>query len=314
MNRLPAWFRPVNVRYEWWEEWVMRLAFAALLVRGMPEVTHFTGQPVPNGLAHWMDFTFLSDPAVVLWLRWIYGAMIGLYVLGIWRMLSLPVLAAVLVSYGTLGNSQGAINHITQIFVLVVLGQVVSAWHSGLWLRRRITDKSEYRRQANDNLIHATLQVMAAVYVVSGLTKLINSGGEWIWSVPNLAVQFAKNLDMAYYNTLQTPEGGTVAVIAWIAEWPNAARLLFGTGLVLELFAFLALLRREWAALMGLSLLLMHATISHIMHLGFFYNKILLLVFFINIPFWIVCVARRIANRQESGTRRPAIAPESGAL
>ncbi len=292
MNLLRRLLRYDHTHYAWWEHWITRLAFASLIWRGYPKVTNYTGQPRPNGLAHFFDFTFFANPRIVEILQVVFVIALAFYAIGRLRVIALPVLTGILISANTLGNSQGAINHITQIMVLVMLGQTFSIWHAAIAYRK--LEPQQRHARTEDNLIAASIQVMAAVYVVSGITKLVNSGGEWIMNVPNLAVQFAKNLDMHWYNFLTPAQGNTELIIHYVTHYPNIARAIFGTGLVLELFAFLALLNRWWALFMGLSLLLMHETISRIMHLGFLYNKLLLIIFFINIPWCIVWLVRRL--------------------
>lgn len=283
-------------RYSNVEEWLMRAGFCVLLYIGRLKMSPLPGQPSPNGLAHWLDFTFLSDPTVAGVLSWLFLACLPFYLFRLGDAATLPVLAVLTIASGTLGNSQGAINHGTQIMALVLLAQTAAAWWS-LIRRRDLLALgnvvwNEWRRGL---FVEWTKQVIAATYLVTAITKLAQSSGRWIHDVPYIVLQFAKNHDMAYFNSLREPAAEkSQFLIDLLLAQPNAGRLVFGSGLVLEALAVLALINRWWALGMGVALIAMHETISEVMHLGFVFNKGLLLVFFVNAPYWLMQAAKKL--------------------
>lgn len=279
---------PERIRYTAWEALWMRVGMVFLLAQSLPYVRGFGGQPVPNGLARWMDFTFLSNPTVMEPIRWVFIGSLVFYFLGYGMRVVVPIIFAIIVAEGTLGNSQGAINHVTQVLALVLLGQILGMYWEWFQTLRKKREKQELRKNLRDGWISGAIQALAAVYVVSGIVKLINSEGDWIKDVPNFAVQLVKASEMALHNTANPPDSSqSELMVWWMGEYPNLARMFFGSGLVLELGAVLALLNRRWALVLGLSLLAMHETISKIMHLGFYYNKVLLIIFCVNLPYWL---------------------------
>jgi len=73
----------------------------------------------------------------------------------------------------------------------------------------------------------------------------------------------------------------------WLAEHPWTTRLFFSPGLFLELLAFVALWGRRPAAFIGMGLLIMHYVIGIVMGLRFSAHEWLLLIFLVNMPYWI---------------------------
>jgi len=154
---------------------------------------------------------------------------------------------------------------------------------------RPASDAVEHSAQTfRSSQIHVILQMMAMSYVVSGVSKLWRSEGAWLSEVRNIPLQFEKNRLNEYHDTLIMPlQSSTDRMADWIGQHPNLAGALFGIGLFLELFAFLGLWNRRTMALFGFSLMLMHMMISDLMNLGFYYHKAALLLFWINVPYWI---------------------------
>ncbi|MDB6140156.1 MAG: hypothetical protein JWO94_3228, partial [Verrucomicrobiaceae bacterium] len=69
-----------------------------------------------------------------------------------------------------------------------------------------------------------------------------------------------------------------------IVDHPNLARIVFGGGLFVELFAFAVLLNRRWAFVGGLVIIAMHCSISEVMDLHFEYHMAAALIFLVNLP------------------------------
>ncbi|CAN5204774.1 hypothetical protein BH23VER1_BH23VER1_24660 [soil metagenome] len=266
-----------------WERLVMRLVLAVVAFMAIRWGLPFELQPNPNGLASWgVDFTFLNSWEVMGPLR--AGVVVSLmvYVIG-W----LPVLALVLplftlVGVGTLINSQGAINHDTQVVALVLLGQwvafLVMGIRGGGWVRAPAP--------AENVAIHVAKLMIVATYVVSAAVKLDESDGRWIHDdVPKLAVQLRKANLSKHASDLQPVDHFAGEVVPeWIIENPWLARGVFGGGLLLELFCFLALAGRRWALAVGLALIAMHLSIGWLMSLHFTFNVALVAAYLVNLP------------------------------
>ncbi len=284
--------RETVVRYASWETFFMRLLVLwpcwSLIERQVVAV-----QPTPNGLAHFIDFTFLANPAVQ------NGVMIVFFITGFFYVIdrlavpALAVITGILIAKGTLINSQGAINHSLQLLTLVMLSQLIVQIVAAV----KKWEPSEKQIQA----MHWTKVVIAASYVSSAFVKLFASNVFWVARVPYLALQIIKSNLQAYYTDLEPMATGWVAEFPyWVASHPNLARVFFSSGLLLELFAFLLLINRRWALAMGLIILLFHESISFLMNIDFKNHVWLMLTFLINVPWLINQVWRWGAGRRKS--------------
>ncbi len=292
--------REVCVDHVAWELVCMRGLFAWLVWSVLPEFIPWTTQPVPNGLAHIIDLTFLADSTIYTPLRLTALAALLFYTIGVVPLLSLGYAGALLTAVGTLENSQGAIGHHLQLVCLVAGGQWLAylathfrggqAGGSERWWLSSI----ETHRRA----VQMAKLVIAVAYVASACVKLIASGGLWVWQLPDIALQLIKTHANVHYDTL-------VPQAAWASETlpglivahPNLTRLFFLPGLLLELLAFLALCGRKTGFAIAAGLLVMHLLIRVVMQLSFNAHEWLLLIFFLNLPYLLYLAVRWVAAR-----------------
>ncbi|MEM7147480.1 MAG: hypothetical protein AAF591_20355 [Verrucomicrobiota bacterium] len=281
-----------RVTYAPWEWAVMRTLFAFFaVIPGTSLNLSFRNQPEPAGIAQFIDLTWITQEPFQQLITFAFFAFVALYLVGFFPLTATAGLFVIHTLTGTLVNSQGATHHSTQIIGLVLLGQILAHlyWRlkPNLALKRN-PDLAPNPETPATLLVYHSQQLIAAAYVASGITKLINSRGEWITQIPNIPIQFEKNFAYRYYDHLEVPaQQASQGMIKFIADHPAAAQGLFGFGLFLELACFLALMNRATLALWGLALWFMHHTISNVMGLGFAFNKAILLIFFINLPFWL---------------------------
>lgn len=153
----------------------------------------------------------------------------------------------------------------------------------------------------HDWTVYYSQLAIAGCYVIAGVTKMLASGPMWIVKSPLIAVQIHKSFDQKYYEYLDPKwleEGHHYADFA--VRNPNLTRLILGGGLVLELAAFLVLAGRRWAALLGISLIVMHLAIGRTMALHFPENESVDFIFLVNAPFWIVAGFAWLSKRNKS--------------
>lgn len=280
-----------------WEMFIMRAWFAWIVWGSVPVFMPYGSQPHPNGIAAWLDLTFLASVEALGPLRGVLAVALVFYVLRILSLPALTVMLALQVACATLENSQGAINHTFQPVALATLAQWLAAVY--FFVRQaaggRIfaVDSPAVSRCA----VHAAKVAIVSCYVVSGITKLWESGGTWIWRIPNLASQIAKSNANAYLNALDAPRPLAAAAPEFIATNPVLATVLISGGLFLELLAFLALLGRGPAFALGLMLIVMHAMIEEVMTLRFPTFQLLDLIFLVNLPFAALVAWRLAAGR-----------------
>jgi hypothetical protein len=183
------------------------------------------------------------------------------------------------IGIGTLANSQGAANHSTQLVSMILLGQFMTyaafIWRGGLF---------KPGEGAQRWVIHVSMVIFAAAYVVSAWMKLDNSDMKWIQRVPSLALELRKSNWSEYYDTLRPVPESLNRVVDMMSEHPGIARLIFGSGLFIELFAFVALFGRRCAFFTGLAIIVLHMSISQLMQLDFGYHMAAAMLFLVNLP------------------------------
>jgi len=298
------------------------LHWSASVGRGFHDVV------TPRGLAQFMDVTWIADPAKAPAIAAIVAAGLLLFILGSMPLLSSLVLFALHVCIGTLENSQGHnIYHTSQIVCFGLLGVLLGAvydyvkalakggirglaealsgrwrWFPHLWkhpaalVRRGANHLEQMTEQSRTRAVYTVQQLVATAYVVSGISKMWITGGTWLSQVKNIGIQFVKNQQNEYYETLLP-----APTIPWSVDFalhhPAAATVFFSVGLWLEILCFVALFNRNFLALFGVALILMHHFIGQFMALYFAYNQWIVFAFFVNAPFWILLAVRKFGGR-----------------
>jgi hypothetical protein len=280
------------IRHARWEMILMRIAFAVMVWQSVPSFYYQTTLPHPNGIAHFVDLSFLMNPEILGILRGVLAVALVFYAAGLFPFLSLCVMTFLLVACGSLENSQGAINHSFQPLALTALAQWAVA---GVFvLRDRLVRKAAFFPSATAEthrlLIHAAKVALVSCYVTSAFTKWERSGGQWIERTPNLAVAIAKTNAKSYLNAFEPTSHWAKTAPALIIDYPRLTRIVFGFGFALELFSFLALLGRWPAVLIGGGMIAMHHMIAEVMGLHFAIFEKLALIFLINAP-WLAALA-----------------------
>jgi hypothetical protein len=279
--------------FAFYERLVMRVLFAWLVWRATPAILIVNGIPSPNGITRLFDLHFLLDPHLFAIARMVLAVALVLYVLRLVVWLALPVALFVNVAANGILNSQGAIQHAAQIVSLVLLAQNVAHFY-GLWRRRHGEESALLESRA----IWWSQQTIVAVYLLAGIAKLITTKGLWVFQARWIGVSITKAAYQSFYDTFSEADlERQLAVANFAAAHGWLVALIAATGLLLELGSPLALVNRAWAALVGCALVCFHLGLTYSMHLTFIYNQWLLVIFLINVPYWIVTEARKITSR-----------------
>ncbi len=310
---LSSLWKTEPIAHERWELFIMRFMLALLLwdtqcawvgelwdpvamVRAMVERPFiwdypWTTQLHPNGLAMWFDLTWLTNDPVEKTFRVLMAVSLVAYVAGVagaWS-LFIPTLFSILIF--SLANSQGAIGHTAQAMHQVTLGiWVASLWCEVLRWRRRPLWRGFTRGQVEAEVGR---QVLVAGYVVSAVSKLLESKMQWFTEAKYLPLHMLKNNEMKYYQMLDDNFLKMDWLSSLMLEHPLLCQLLFGIGLPLELFAFIALRNRKLAAIVGLLLYFFHWSVMQLMSLFFVFNMALLLTFLVCPWWWVAKWLRR---------------------
>lgn len=303
--RSGRWFRPIP--YRGWEMVVMRVLFALVVLAAYPNRVATADPDQVVGMARWISLDWLAQPGWLDACRWLLIGALVLYASGWLQLISLPVMTFLTLAPATLANSQGAAHHHMQALGLVLLAQ----WMWFTWRAFAAREPLRAGRRTHVLNIFYSQQVIVATYVTTALWKLWKTKLGWIREAKNFPVQLAKTRDAEFYNKLEPAgtevEGWFGKFDAWFATvtphlevflfaHPNVCRMVIGSGLLLELFAFLAMVGRRSRLLYGSLLILFHLIIGRVMNLNFEYNMFLLLIFFVNLPWLVVAAWRRFAT------------------
>ena len=298
----PKAFSPVVVSA--WEWTLLRLFFAVAVVWGLWDPLPFAKQEMPNGLAHWMDLSFLGGDQATVWFRPLVVVAALLYVTRILNPLGVVVLAVAHLCYNTLHNSQGFTFHGNNMIGLILISQSVAEL---FWLGWRLVKKEKFPFASGltdgSYQLYFSQCAVAAVYVTSAITKLSKTEGLWLFKSHYLAKAVVKTHRQLYYdNPTKGVYEPVIGIAQWLAEHHIITRIAFGAGFMLELFAFLALWNRAWAIFIGTSFIAFHFGVELIMKLDFRVNQVMCFIFLVNLPFWVVWAATlRGGNRQLAG-------------
>ena len=299
MNLLPAaQYQPH--RFGTVEALLMRALLVAVVWWSLPlasEVADLTGQQKPTGLAHVFPLTWLARPGVFLVCQIIVAVAAIFYLANRLLLPATGAMTLVHILIFTLDNSQGATNHAYHLISIVLLAQFltylsphvvrfIERWKKITLPRLFATDKGI---RLNDLALYFSQQAIAAAYIVAGLSKLIRSKGLWVWQSPNVSVELMKTNAQNFYNRLEIDATfeHRQQVAQWMIDNPMITRVLMGGGLAIELFAFLALRNRLGALLTGLAIIALHWGIYVSMGLFFKYNIAIVIIFFVNAPYWV---------------------------
>jgi hypothetical protein len=290
---LRFWFAIEPMRHAWWETLSMRclIAWATWLTLRQP--SPFDQQPQPHGLAVWgVDFTWLGKEEMSPYLVPLWVVCLLLYVANVFPVITLlPVLVAS-IGLGVLGNSQGAIGHTTQVLTVVLLAQWLAYAWSALQPRTRLSMPHGFTRQ--QLAADWGRQSLAATYVVSALTKLVESKGDWFSDTPYFGLQVVKSEGMGFYDHLAPRLADSSAWLGqWMVDHPMITAVILAAALPLELLVFLGLRNRRIALFFGVLLYVFHSTVTEVMQLGFLYHKLLLLALFMNPVWWVVRIVAK---------------------
>jgi hypothetical protein len=288
--------------YAFYERVIMRLLFAWLVWRATPKSLVVNGIPSPNGITRLTDLHFLLQPHFFSIAHTVLAIALVLYVLRLLLWLALPAALLVNVALSGIMNSQGAIQHAYQIVSLVLLGQT-AAYFYGLWRRRQ---GGEARSLLEDRAIWWSQQTIVAVYLIAGITKMIVTRGLWIFQARWIAVSIAKAAYQDFYDSFdQADLDQHLAVANFAAAHGWLVVLIAAGGLFLELGSPLMLINRIWAASLGTCLLCFHLALDQTMRLTFTFNQWLLVIFMINLPYWLVTGTRKILGRSRAPVTSP---------
>ncbi|MFT5464970.1 MAG: hypothetical protein ACI8UO_000056 [Verrucomicrobiales bacterium] len=304
-----------KIRFEGYEWLIMRIGFALIALH---TAYGLKGEIIgydrvlkePKSLATWFNIDFMGNDVLVNQLQWVFVVLMVLYVLQVIPSLAVLGMLSIYSLAGAFYASNGSKPHHLQLVSYMMIGQVFASivqicrqpsWKSFLMpagLPREAIDGFRKPSVYRDRCVFYGMQMLAAAYVITGLSKLVRSEWTWIQNVPNLVVQIEKTLKMDYYNTLKDSDDRAArGMIELVSDHPYLGMIIFGGALLTELFAFLALFNRALLLFFGFAIIALHKSIGAVMDLHFFSHEVIALLFFINLPFWTVAICKKFKKQ-----------------
>jgi hypothetical protein len=276
------------------EAFLARAALAASLWYFYPGAVHHAAQPEPVGLAHWFELTWMYDLERFRWCRLAFLSAVVMYAAGVALPVSATAAAVLHVLPWTLHNSQGFTFHGHQVASLTLIAQSLTLW----WLAvRGRAGWGQPSAWANRWLLFNSQFAVAASYFVSVCAKLWISGGEWFANSRFIVLDLVKTSRQHFMNHLDPAASGDPPLLGWFTDHPLAAAVLFSSGVVCEALLFLSTGTRRPALVLGLALVLMHRCVGALMGLHFWSHELLLLIYFVNVPFLVAALVGRLRGR-----------------
>lgn len=263
------------------EAFLARAILAYVLLEFFPIFTPPAVQPVPVGLAHWFDLTWLGNAATLQLYRQALVGVLAAYVLGLGLPVVLPLLAVMQILPFTLTNSQGFTNHSHHILSVVLLAQAIVA----VCFPRR--DWLQPGSVMSSWLLVASQAGIATAYLISVCSKLWASGGMWLLHSHYIALDLVKTMRQNYYSALDPRYATDPPNVLWMLEHPAMTAVIFDMGFFIEALIVFSVGTRRLAFACGVATILMHRSINALMGLEFYQNEFMLAVYFINLPFLI---------------------------
>jgi len=276
----------------------MRLLFGIAITYAYGKIQTFPVEEVQIGIGRWLDLGFFHRPDLRTVFHIVIGICMAVFAWGRICWIVLPVATFLFLGAGTLNTSQGSLQHHLQAGATTLL--VLALWYVGAAIWWRVKAKGSGPMNNGLAMTHRlapffAMQAMVAAYVVAGLSKLKQSGFGWIADARNAPVSLRKTADQDFFSITDQVPNSSIRILEVLPQFiqelllshPWMAAFVMGPGLFIELFAFLALVGRRSALVVGGLLIGFHYLISEVMNLHFELNNHLIAIFFLNLPYWI---------------------------
>ena len=266
------------------QEWTcMKLSIVAFWLGAIGTISvNHSGIPYPTGIFSLVNASVLASKytaRVFLLIGFILG---GLYVTE--RFMKAATLLMFLLSLFafTLEESSGFLNRhylYTAIFFVQFLAYLSNS------------------KRLKEERVQFAIQIIAAGYVLAGISKLRQSGLEWVTDAPLVSIQIIKGYCFNYFNTGNVKEFELGTQHAnFILRHKYAVESIFAASLFLELFAWIAIINRRAAFVYGLLLFAMHIGIKYLMNILIGSIAYPMVVFTINPLRFVYVPLKRLVN------------------
>lgn len=254
-------------------EWIfIKIVFISLWLKPVSIIINsFQTVPIPQGICE----IVLCEILLTGYFKMIMIVLISItsifYVLEIKQIYTCLILFTLSTLLFTIEESNGILNR-NSIFTFVFFAQFLA------YLLYKRDLKSNLRK----NRIQFSVQVIAAGYTLSALSKLFTSGISWIQDGRQITLQILKSHYYSYFDNqnIAMLEKGS-EMVYFIENHYIMIQILLGSSLVLEFFSLIAITSKKNALIYGLLLTSMHIGIYYVMDIlisGIVYPMVLFMV------------------------------------
>lgn len=212
------------------------------------------------------------------------------------------MLTFVVVIY-TLGLSQGFVGHATQMEGLVLLAQFAATVWAFLSSRRRRGSRADLRGYRDHLMMCWSRQAIVATYVVAGLTKQINSNGEWLGRSGNFVLSVLKSQSESYYSSGYHANPASMAFLSALNQWPFLASVVPCWWVVAGTGRFSGRMESSTGSVIGLMRIGFHVMLGTLMYLPFYESRNFVMLFLVNPLWWAWVIWRHVQGRFHSEGR-----------
>ena len=246
--------------------------------------------PYPCGIFSFFNGSFLASPHTGL--IFLIGACLLaiLYMAEKWMTATTFLMFLLSLVLFSLEESNGILNR-RGLFTAIFLAQCVAYFRN--------------TGQLKEERVQFPVQIIAAGYVLAGISKIRESGFQWFTQAPMVSIQILKGYSYAYFNTgdIRQFEKG-IKHANFILEHAFLAKALLGFSLFLELFAWIGVRNKQTTFIYGLTLAAMHLGIWYFMNILIGAIVYPMLIFMVNPLYLLYLLFRKLwpGNTQASET------------
>jgi hypothetical protein len=262
-------------------EWIIiKTIFISLWITLVAMVLYsYETIPMPQGICKLIPCELFLDGYLKYALILVIIIASLFYLLEIKQMYTCLVIFSVSTFLFTIEESNGILNR-NSLITFVFFAQFLA------YLFYQYDSKSNIKK----NRIQFSIQVIAAGYTLSALSKLYHSGIFWIQDGQKITLQILKSFYTLFVNhgdvkLLSKAEN----MVTFIEINPVLISILLGGSLFLELFALLSIKNKKYALVYGVLLALMHLGIYIVMDIAIGSIVYPMILFMVN-PFYIIWV------------------------
>ena len=235
------------------------------------------------GLCHFFDCNILYYNLFKVIIIFLAVLLSILYVLDKWMLGTLFLLSIISMFVFSAGNSNG-IFYRSEVLSAILIVQFFAYF---------IFYFSKNLSVLKLNRFRYSIQVIAAIYVLSAIRKLKTTGFSWVFKNQEFAAQAKKSIQIEHVNWGFDLTNYADFIYNLLSNHPNLTIFILILSLSIELFAFIMIFNKKATMIYGIILLLFHAGIFLTMFVYVPPVIIVLITFVLNVPYLLYVTIKK---------------------